>query len=568
MADSTRSRRVGIFHTKGEEEGYESPRQVTGKKRTRADVVAEGKESPAPSPPLITKHRRLTSSSTPMSHPFVQDHKVPTLLPPSPTYTWAPRTTSNRTAPPVPTSPTHEWAAQVLTSIGGDDAATCMNKGEAPNIALPAYIPSPTGKPPLHSVPDHPPITFPTYPWLTRFPSYCMDRKSGFESTFLGNFKERSNLSSGTSSIVLKARVRATNLPVAIKVQKDHYDNFREERQLAQHLQSTASLSPALLRAVPHNMWAHPLAPHVAAAGMKYILPVLHYGVITPKEFKRGGGRTNPGFMSENPCQGPRQYLSTPLGVGTLLTVVEEVAKDPEIALRVCAQLAIGLAYSHLWGIQHNDIKAQNIIVAQDGTMQLADFGLSEFLPAVDLALHGRPIDVRGRETWRYTTWYRPPELLECTIHRRSRLIYGYETDVYALGCVMYHAITGFFLYSENFSSSDSSSKGSYWDSEEDNKSDGSEGDEVKSDGGDGSTSYDEAERQEIRPCKVQLAELKKTMWGVPLHSSANRLRYITDDALRSLVGSMVAKNPADRPTIMQVLTHPSLTPYVKKELA
>ena len=52
----------------------------------------------------------------------------------------------------------------------------------------------------------------------------------------------------------------------------------------------------------------------------------------------------------------------------------------PDVAAHICAQMARALAYAHGQGVMHRDIKAQNVLLADDGVAKLADFGIARTL--------------------------------------------------------------------------------------------------------------------------------------------------------------------------------------------
>jgi len=94
-------------------------------------------------------------------------------------------------------------------------------------------------------------------------------------------------------------------------------------------------------------------------------------------------------------------------------------------ACRVLLPIAGAVRYAHEERqIIHGDIKASNILLTADGKPKLADWGLS------------RRSGAASRLMPAYTLEYVAPEQLRN--ERRS-----FKTDVYHLGCVLYHLTTG-----------------------------------------------------------------------------------------------------------------------------
>ncbi|KAH9477512.1 putative cyclin-dependent kinase 9 [Psilocybe cubensis] len=120
----------------------------------------------------------------------------------------------------------------------------------------------------------------------------------------------------------------------------------------------------------------------------------------------------------------------------------ERVKLQPSHIKLYMKQLLEGTEYMHRNHILHRDMKAANLLISNDGTLRIADFGLarsfhsgaSNPLPsssssAADGSGH------RSRER-KYTNcvvtrWYRPPELLLGARH------YGGEVDIWGIGCVL-----------------------------------------------------------------------------------------------------------------------------------
>src|SRR3954470_5306858 len=118
--------------------------------------------------------------------------------------------------------------------------------------------------------------------------------------------------------------------------------------------------------------------------------------------------------------------------------VAEDGPLSPDDAARLIAQVADGLDAVHAAGLVHRDVKPHNVIVDEDGDAHLTDFGLAKAMGATTgLTATGQVIG---------TVDYMAPEQIEA---RRVDA----RTDVYALGGVLYHAITGKVPYAERESS-------------------------------------------------------------------------------------------------------------------
>ena len=112
--------------------------------------------------------------------------------------------------------------------------------------------------------------------------------------------------------------------------------------------------------------------------------------------------------------------------LGTL--VLREGALAPRRAAGLLAQIASALEAAHGRGLVHRDVKPANVLVTADDHCYLTDFGLVEDLGATTGAT--RSAEVLG------TLDYLAPERIRGGAT-------GPWTDVYALGCVLFFALTG-----------------------------------------------------------------------------------------------------------------------------
>jgi CheY-like chemotaxis protein len=100
----------------------------------------------------------------------------------------------------------------------------------------------------------------------------------------------------------------------------------------------------------------------------------------------------------------------------------------PYRAVDVCRQVASALDAAHAMGLIHRDVKPANVLI-EGRTAFLTDFGLTKRIEGTHTHLTGAG-DVVG------TIHYVAPEQIEgAPVSAR--------TDVYSLGCLLYHCLTG-----------------------------------------------------------------------------------------------------------------------------
>ncbi len=102
-------------------------------------------------------------------------------------------------------------------------------------------------------------------------------------------------------------------------------------------------------------------------------------------------------------------------------------AMEKQEALQIMDQLLCAITEAHKNNIIHRDIKPQNIMVKDDGTVKIADFGIATVSDAVQLT---------QTDTVMGSVHYLAPELA-----RGENA--SFQSDIYALGITFYELVTG-----------------------------------------------------------------------------------------------------------------------------
>jgi tetratricopeptide (TPR) repeat protein/tRNA A-37 threonylcarbamoyl transferase component Bud32 len=122
-------------------------------------------------------------------------------------------------------------------------------------------------------------------------------------------------------------------------------------------------------------------------------------------------------FFSLEFCPGgslQEKLAGTPLPPGEAALVVEKLAR--------------AMAAAHAKGVIHRDLKPANVLLGEDGTLKITDFGLAKKLDEAGQTATGT---VMG------TPSYMAPE------QAQGKKAVGPAADVYALGAILYECLTG-----------------------------------------------------------------------------------------------------------------------------
>ncbi|KAF1835459.1 cell division control protein 15 [Decorospora gaudefroyi] len=135
---------------------------------------------------------------------------------------------------------------------------------------------------------------------------------------------------------------------------------------------------------------------------------------------------------------------------GSVNTLMKPTAmsKDPGPGLAerfivpIARELALGLKYIHEAGVLHRDLKSNNVLILEDGRVQLCDFGVSNTLEP----------EKSKRTTIVGTPYWMAPEIQRewvkdadpHSLLQPKQISYGNEVDIWAYACTVYEMACGF----------------------------------------------------------------------------------------------------------------------------
>jgi serine/threonine-protein kinase len=115
---------------------------------------------------------------------------------------------------------------------------------------------------------------------------------------------------------------------------------------------------------------------------------------------------------------------------GSLEKSLDGTPWSPKKAADMAEKLALAMGEAHRQGIVHRDLKPGNVLLTRDGSPKITDFGLAKAMDS--------ETGVTRTESILGSPSYMAPEQAEGRTKEASP-----ETDVYALGAILYELITG-----------------------------------------------------------------------------------------------------------------------------
>ncbi len=131
-----------------------------------------------------------------------------------------------------------------------------------------------------------------------------------------------------------------------------------------------------------------------------------------------------------------QHYIATEFVEGTTLS--DRIARgrlDWKEAVNIAVQVGHALSAAHSAGIIHRDVKPSNILIREDGTVKLADFGIAKLLERTGSGLPGHGVTTAVGAVIG-TPAYMSPE------QSSGQLVDG-RTDIWSLAAVLHEMIVG-----------------------------------------------------------------------------------------------------------------------------
>jgi len=117
---------------------------------------------------------------------------------------------------------------------------------------------------------------------------------------------------------------------------------------------------------------------------------------------------------------------------GTMADRITRCKKDhqaptPREVVDACLQIAAGLAHAHRRGVVHRDVKAENVLVSEDGMLKVTDFGVAKVGGDSQLTEEGSLVGTMA--------YMAPEQILGETVDRRA--------DIFSFGVLAFQIATG-----------------------------------------------------------------------------------------------------------------------------
>ncbi len=211
-------------------------------------------------------------------------------------------------------------------------------------------------------------------------------------SPLQGRYEFITVIGAGGAGVIYKAKQKPLGRPVAVKMIHSHLVNVTALKRFLQEAKTISTMH--------------------------------HPNIISVHDF---------GVSEDN-----QPYMVMDYVEGTTLSdyIKKEGALEPEFAVNLAMQICDGLSHAHSHNVLHRDLKPNNVMLvplaAGEHHLRVLDFGLAKLFAEDEQADHL----TKTGETVGTPAYMSPEQVMGKKLSPRS--------DIYSLGCLMYHCLTGF----------------------------------------------------------------------------------------------------------------------------